>query len=253
MVPMAMTRPPERRASLMRCAVGERHPEVLGVGRLVGLEGRHAGVQEQGGHADALGHQPGQDLGGEGPPGARHLGRAGLGGVDVLVGRDRDSCRARSRSGWVARGGPGSCAGARASRRGRPRGARRRRRARGSRASSRATRPPPARLDARRPRWRRGGRGRRGGPPPSRGRPAAGWRGGPGRPAVGAVPSSSAARVPEVLMTTRSPSVEEAGQLGEVRVHQRAVATLWPPACARRRGSCRGTRAGRAPRARAAG
>ena len=46
-------------------------------------------MQEQRGHADALGHQPGQDLGGEGPAGARHLGRAGLGGVDVLVGGDR--------------------------------------------------------------------------------------------------------------------------------------------------------------------
>ena len=47
--------------------------------------------------------------------------------------------------------------------------------------------------------------------------------------------------------------VEEAGELGEGGVHQCAVGLGAPPACGRRRGSCRGTRAGRAPRARAAG
>ena len=47
--------------------------------------------------------------------------------------------------------------------------------------------------------------------------------------------------------------VEEAGELGEGGVHQRAVGLASPPACGRRHGSCRGTRAARAPRARAEG
>ena len=42
-----------------------------------------------GADADALGHEPGDDLGRERPAGARHLGAARLGGVDVLVGAQR--------------------------------------------------------------------------------------------------------------------------------------------------------------------
>ena len=162
--------------------------------------------------ADALGHQAGEHLGGERASGARHLGRTRLGGVDVLVGRDRVAAAARSRSGWDGRGGPGSCAGVRASRRWRPRAARRPRRDRGSRA------PAGRRGPRRRSSMVLAGVGaevrpaRPGGPRRSTARPAAGSRGGPGRAEPsGAVPSSSAARVPDVLMTTRSPSSRKRG------------------------------------------
>ena len=64
-------------------------PEVLGVRGFARLEGGDAGVQQQGRHADSLGHQAGEDLGGEGTTGARHFGGARFGGVHVLIGADR--------------------------------------------------------------------------------------------------------------------------------------------------------------------
>ena len=78
-------------ASVVDAMRGRRgHPEVLGIGRLVRLERGHPGVQEQRGHTDSFGDQARQHLGGEGSSGARHLGRARFSGVDVLIGRDRE-------------------------------------------------------------------------------------------------------------------------------------------------------------------
>ena len=75
--------------ALTRLAVvaGTRHG--LGVGLLVFLQRRHAGVQYQRGDADTLGYQPSDELRGEGATGAGHFRAPRLGGVDVLVGAER--------------------------------------------------------------------------------------------------------------------------------------------------------------------
>ena len=93
---------------------GPRHPVVLGIGRLGRLERRHAGVQHDRGDADPPGHEPGEDLGGEGPcphwasrpSPARWRRRSGTSRWASFPGRIR--------SGWDGRAPPGRCAGARA-------------------------------------------------------------------------------------------------------------------------------------------
>ena len=209
-------------------------------------------MQQQRGHADAFGHQAGQHLGGERPTGAGHLGRARLGGVHVLVGRDRIAAPhvavadgaavagqvAVQRFGRVdlrdpqphaVPAGTGGVGGEEVD----PAAAR-------SSTMSPGLRPP----------------GRRGAVPADLDRPQ------PGRQlrrqvdldgrAVGSVPSTSAASVPDVLMTTRSPSSRKRGSSEKCECTSGRRA--WrPPACARHHGSCPGPRAARAPRARVAG
>ena len=249
---MAMTRPPERRVSLTRCAVDERHLEVLGVGRLARLERGHAGVQEHRRHADALGHQAGEHLGGERAAGAGHLGRPRLGGVHVLVGGDRVAGPARSRSGWAGRCGPGSCGAARASRSARPTGARRPRRGRGSTGPGGRRWPPAGQLD------HVAGRGAEVGPAvpadlhgPQPGRQLRREMHLDGR-AVGGRPVELGRQRARRVDDDQVALVQEARQLREVRVHRARRRTWWPRACAPSRASCRGTRAATAPRARAA-
>ena len=55
----------------------------------MGLERRNAGVEHDWREADALGHEPGDELGRERTARARHLRAAGFGGVHVLVGGQR--------------------------------------------------------------------------------------------------------------------------------------------------------------------
>ncbi len=179
----------------------------------------------EGRHADALGHQAGQHLGREGAAGARHLGRARLGGVHVLVRRDRVAAAGRSRSGWGARGGPGSCAAARASR---PRrdpqphavatgaggvG--------GEQGDVAAVGQGDGVARAPRSRWAVAVAPDLDGPQAGRqlGREVHLRRRAVGAPCRRARPAS----VPEVLIDDQVALVEEAGQLGEVRVHERAV------------------------------
>ena len=66
------------------------------------------------------------------------------------------------------------------------------------------------------------------------------------------MPGTAAARVPEVLIDDEIALVEKARQLGEVRVHERAVAPVAPRASGRRLWSSPGLRAASSLRARAA-
>ena len=93
MVPIATTRPPLARVSLMRAAVDGRHAKPLGIRVLVRLERRHAGVQHERCDADALGDEPGDELGRERAPGARHLRAARFARVHVLVDVERPVAR----------------------------------------------------------------------------------------------------------------------------------------------------------------
>ena len=72
-------------------AVGRRGGDVepLGVRVLVALQRRHAGVERDRRDADAVAHESGDQLGGERPGRARHLGGPRLLGEDGLVGVDR--------------------------------------------------------------------------------------------------------------------------------------------------------------------
>ena len=222
-VPTATTRPPGAPGVVDPTSRGQRDPEVLGVGGLAGLQRGDPGVQQDRCHADPLGDQPGQHLGRERPPGARHLGRARARWRRRSGRRRSGSCRARSRSGWAVRGGPGSCAGARASRPATPTAGRRSRRDRGSRAPSSADPAAAGQVDVARPRRRRGGPARRGGPPRSTGPRAARSRGAPGRRPVGRRAVELGGQGPRGVDDDQVALVEEAGQLGEVGVHERPV------------------------------
>ena len=161
--------------------------------------------------AHALGDQPGQDLGGERPPRAGHLGRTRLGDVDVLIGRDREAALhvpvadgpsvARQvgvqRLGRLEEGDPEANAGAA-----------RTRRVRRQEADAAA----PGERDARPGLGQQEGAGPPGATPPSTARPEAGSRDGPARPGRRhRCRRASAAKVPDVLRTTRSPSSRKRG------------------------------------------
>ena len=190
--------------------------------------------------AHALGHQPGQDLGLNGRPA---LGiSADPASVATRSGSRIGSCRARSRSGSVARGGE-EPSGARASRSAPPTASRR---PAGVGGVGGEQRDVPAAGEVVGVAGRAPGRpGRRAAARRSRALPGAGSRGAPGRPSRPVPwPSSSAASVPEVLITTRSPSSRKRGSSEKcecTRVPSDLVATSIRTA----RGSCRGSRGGR--------
>ena len=92
-VPTAITRPPHPCTAFDEPRGRLRHVELLGKRGLVALGRGDAGVQRDRRDQHAMPDQRRDQLGGERPPGARHLGAAGRRRVDVLVGLERPAAR----------------------------------------------------------------------------------------------------------------------------------------------------------------